>query len=144
MIRRIPAAVIVLLIVGACAGSSNHATDMPQLIEQLTTAGVAVEEAGEAPALSVPGLQLGGRVLIVNEELVTVLVYEDAGAARDDAKKVSPDGFQIASNGGASIVDWIAPPHFYRSGPLIVLYVGRVDAVTEALEAALGPQFAGR
>ncbi len=145
MIRRIPAAVIVLLVVGACAGPSNHATDMPQLIEQLTAAGVAVEEAGEARAAALPGIwRRGGRLLRIEGELVTVFEHPDAASAKADAALISPDGSKISDGGTTTSVDWIASPHFYRSGRLFVLYVGRVDAVTEALEAALGPQFAGR
>jgi hypothetical protein len=36
------------------------------------------------------------------------------------------------------------PPHFFKSGRLIVLYVGEESSVLKALEAMLGPQFAGR
>jgi hypothetical protein len=36
------------------------------------------------------------------------------------------------------------PPHFYRSGRLIVLYVRDDAAVLLALESVLGTQFAGQ
>lgn len=147
MIRRIPAAVIVLLVVGACAGPSNHATDMPQLIERLTTAGLSVEQAGDASSAALPGIwRRDGRLLRIEGELVTVFEHPDAVSAKADAVQISPDGSKIGpgDSGTTTSVDWIAPPHFYRNGRLFVLYVGRVDAVTEALEAALGPQFAGR
>ena len=39
---------------------------------------------------------------------------------------------------------WVATPHFYKASGLIVLYVGDNTAVIDVLEAALGPQFAGR
>jgi len=39
---------------------------------------------------------------------------------------------------------WVAPPHFYKAGRIIVLYVGENAAVTEALDTVLGPQFAGK
>ena len=41
-------------------------------------------------------------------------------------------------------VDWIAPPHFYHTGRVIVLYVGSNADLIRLLEATLGPQFAGR
>jgi hypothetical protein len=39
---------------------------------------------------------------------------------------------------------WIAPPHFFKSGRLIVLYIGEAPAVLEALADTLGPQFPGK
>jgi hypothetical protein len=39
---------------------------------------------------------------------------------------------------------WVATPHFYEAGKLIVLYVGEDSGVVGVLEEALGPQFAGR
>jgi hypothetical protein len=86
----------------------------------------------------------GGRLLRIEGELVTVFEHTDAASAKEDAAQISRDGSRIGPGGTATIVDWVDRPHFYRSGRLFVLYVGRVDAVTEALEAALGPQFAGR
>lgn len=41
------------------------------------------------------------------------------------------------------MVDWIAPPHFYKKGQLIVLYAGVNISVIHILEASLGSQFAG-
>ncbi len=45
---------------------------------------------------------------------------------------------------GTTMVTWVAAPHFYKSGRLIVLCVGDDAGVIAALEAALGAQFAGR
>lgn len=146
MIRRIPAAVIVLLVVGACAGPSNHATDMPQLIERLTATGLTLEELGSRSPM--PGFGSGEGLLLDGERL-TAFEYSDEASAEASAARLSPDGSSVTNidsvtgRGTGSAVDWVARPHFYRSGTLIVLYAGRVDAVTEALEAALGPQFAG-
>jgi hypothetical protein len=40
-------------------------------------------------------------------------------------------------------VDWIAPPHDYQRGRVIVIYTGDDEAITRLLTAVLGPQFAG-
>lgn len=40
-------------------------------------------------------------------------------------------------------VDWIALPHLFRSGRVIVLYVGGDAETLLALRAVLGEQFAG-
>jgi hypothetical protein len=42
------------------------------------------------------------------------------------------------------IVDWVAPPHFFLKGRVLVLYVGSDPAVLAALRAVLGAQVAGR
>jgi hypothetical protein len=42
------------------------------------------------------------------------------------------------------MVTWVAAPHFYQAGRILVLYVGDDPAILELLEGALGPQFAGR
>jgi hypothetical protein len=39
---------------------------------------------------------------------------------------------------------WIAPPHFFKSGRLILLYIGEAPAVLEALADTLEPQFRGK
>jgi len=53
---------------------------------------------------------------------------------------VSSDGGSI----GTSMVAWVDVPHFYKSGRIIVLYVGSETTVLDLLENAVGPQFAGR
>jgi hypothetical protein len=42
------------------------------------------------------------------------------------------------------MVTWIAPPHFYHSGDIIVLYPGEDETVLSGLEEILGAQIAGR
>ncbi len=88
---------------------------------------------------SQPFFTVTGRIVNVNGEGVQVFEYPNAAMAEREAKLVSPSGSPV----GTSMITWMAPPHFYRSGPVIALYVGSNGAVTKALEAALGPQFAG-
>ena len=61
-------------------------------------------------------------------------------AAQADADLVAPDGSSV----GTSMPFWVDDPHFYHSGKLIVLYLGSDQSILTALEAILGPQFAGR
>jgi hypothetical protein len=42
-----------------------------------------------------------------------------------------------------AVTRWVAPPHFYHQGRLIVLYLGEDAAVTAALEGNLGREIAG-
>ena len=56
-----------------------------------------------------------------------------------EAELVASDGSSV----GTSMMAWIATPHFYINGMLIVLYVGDSSETIGLLEDALGPQFAG-
>ncbi|HWW74513.1 MAG TPA: hypothetical protein VNZ44_03905 [Pyrinomonadaceae bacterium] len=83
---------------------------------------------------------MGGSALTADGDNIQVFRYATAGAAAREAARINPDG----SGGATSTAMWIAPPHFYRKGRLIVLHVGSNAAVQNALVALLGPQFAGR
>jgi hypothetical protein len=76
----------------------------------------------------------------VRGEDVQVFEYSDATAAEAQAALVSPSGSAV----GTTKIHWVGPPHFFKKGRLIVLYVGDDDKVLNALEAVLGRQFAGR
>ena len=65
--------------------------------------------------------------------------YGAASAASTDAQRISPDGSGTAT----SKITWIAPPHFFLKGRVMVLYVGHDSAVLSLLESLLGSQFAG-
>ena len=111
--------------------------DYVSLIDNLRAAGATVEPAGEVsqPFFSVPGY-----VIAVNGEQVQVFEYQDEAAADAEAATVSPDGSTV----GRTAVSWVAPPHFFKNGRVIVLYVGSNPATLDLLQRALGPQFAGR
>ena len=84
----------------------------------------------------------------MNSQVLEVFEYPYLASAEADAARISPDGTKIteksADNGTvASDFFWPAPPHFYRNGTLIVLYVGGDVGIMEALEAVMNPQFAG-
>lgn len=110
--------------------------DYVSLVDNLRGSGATVESAGE---ITQPFFSVSGKIIAVNGGDVQVFEYEDAAAAEAEAALVSPDGFSV----GTSMVGWIAPPHFYRAGKLIVLYIGDSEAVTGVLEGVLGQQFAG-
>ena len=112
-------------------------TDYVSLIDNLRAAGVTVEPAGD---ISQPFFSVKGNAITVNSENVQVFEYADAATADTEAALVSPDGSSV----GTTMVSWVATPHFYKTGRLIVLYVGGDTAVQNVLEAVLGSQFAGR
>jgi len=107
------------------------------LAEALGSAGGAVE-AGDAIEQGL--FSVGGQVYKVNGQDVQVFVFADEAAAIADAATVSPDGGTI----GTVAVRWIAPPHFYLGGNLIVLYVGEDAEVKGLLDNIIGQPFAGQ
>jgi 5-enolpyruvylshikimate-3-phosphate synthase len=111
--------------------------DLPTLIAALRQAGASVASGDQ---VSQPFFSVKGRILRVNGEDVQVFAYRDEPSAQREAGQVSADGGTV----GTTKVGWMAPPHFYRKGLLIVLYVGDTAAVKDALRAVLGPQFAGQ
>jgi hypothetical protein len=70
--------------------------------------------------------------------------YGTTSAAQADAGRVSSNGSTIRGPDGQVVaVDFIASPHDFRRGRVIVSYVGDDRAMIVLLAAVLGPQFAG-
>ncbi len=117
------------------------------LIAALQAAGAEAAAAGTFTAADLTGRP---SLLRVNGEDLQIYTYPDPAAAAREAGFVSPDGSQIVMPDPAdpaqrtvSMIDWIATPHFYRSGRLIVTYIGDNLEMLTLLETVLGPQFAG-
>ncbi len=128
--------VAALMAVGACTSSSTSPTDFNSLIDSLRDTGAVVQIAGD---ITQPFFAVTGQVIKVDNNDVQVFEYSDAATASSEADLVSSDGSSV----GNTMVSWVATPHFYRSGKIIVLYVGESQAATSTLQEALGSQFAG-
>ena len=111
--------------------------DYVSLVDQIRGVGATVVPAGE---IEQPFFSVKGLIIKVNGEDVKVFEFADAPAANAAAASVAPDGGSI----GRNMVSWIAPPHFYKAGKIIVLYVSNPGAVTVLLVKVVGAQFAGR
>ena len=70
---------------------------------------------------------------------VQLFEYASAAAAGADAHQIRADGSGTAT----TIVDWIAPPHFFLKGRVLVIYVGKDRGAVNLLTSVLGSQFAG-
>jgi len=81
-----------------------------------------------------------GQTVKVNGADLQVFEYESAEAMEKEASQVAPDGGSI----GTSMVTWMAPPHFYKAGRIIVLYVGDDKPLLDLLNKVIGSQFAGQ
>ena len=116
---------------------SPPVTDYASLTASLRAAGASVKPGAKVDQ---PFFPVSGRLMEVHGEDVQVFQFADAAEVKAQAARVSPTGTAI----GATKVQWIGPPHFYRTDRLLVLYVGDNERVLKALEKVLGPQFAGQ
>ncbi len=130
---------VFMLVWVACTPSS--ATPQPSeydsLVENIRAAGGVVTPNGE---ITQPFLSVEGKIIKVDGQDIQVFEYASIQVASNDAALVSPDG----SSAGTTMISWISAPHFYKSGKLIVIYIGTETSVIGILENVLGAQFAGR
>lgn len=116
---------------------SSGVTDLDAFVAALKAQGALVflKDAVEQPFFAV-----SGQIIEVNGVDVQAYEYANVSDAQAQAEQISPDGSAI----GTTMVMWVEAPHYYRSGRLLVLYVGDDAATLSILEAVLGAQFAGR
>lgn len=115
----------------------NQVTDHASLLNKLRVAGVSVEPAG---TVEQPFLSVSGKMIKVHGEDVQIFEYSSSTAMETETARIAPDG----SGAGTRKIFWAAPPHFYKQGKVLVLYVGDNGKVKKILEAILGRQFAGQ
>jgi len=120
--------------------TTNPGQDYDSFVDNLRAAGATVEHETLPQVIVQDFFSVTGQVFKVNGEEVQLFEYDNQSKAEVEAALVSPDGSSI----GTSMPFWAAPPHFYKAGRIIVLYVGENQAVTKALETVLGAQFAGQ
>lgn len=89
--------------------------------------------------VSQPFFSVRGRILKIGGQDIQVFEYKTTKSAASDAARIGVDGTPAET-----MINWIAPPHFYKSSKLIVLYLGSDLRTIERLEGVLGQQFAGR
>ena len=127
--------------------TQRQAMGLNELITQLKAAGATVVSGAN---LNQPFMSVEGHTLTVNGEQVQVFEYASASDVDRQAAAISPDGSSfttVSSNGvptGATQVDWVKPPHLYKAGRVIVIYIGTNTPLLHLLEGVLGKQFAGR
>jgi hypothetical protein len=119
------------------SSSRTASTELLRLARKLRAGGASVALTKEK--VSQPFFSARGRIMKTNGEAVQVFQYLTPSAADADARRVSADGSTI----GTSKPMWMATPHFFKSGNLIVLYVGANQTILELLQTSLGDQFAG-
>lgn len=129
---------VTALVLAACGGqpASAEGYGTEDFIAELREQGV---EAEQGDAIEQAFFSVIGNYVNFNGESVQVFEYASAETMESDAVLVDANGSSI----GTSMVTWIATPHFYKKGRILVLYVGDNTETLEVLENVLGPQFAG-
>jgi hypothetical protein len=118
---------------GGTAGTGGIDTAQ-SLVDALAKAGITVSSTGP---IQQPFFSVKGESYTAGTGYLQIFEYADQAAAGTDAAKVKPDG----TIEGYS-VDWVASPHFYKVGRLIVIYLGDDTADLAALQGVLGDPFA--
>ncbi|HVT02445.1 MAG TPA: hypothetical protein VHL58_03610 [Thermoanaerobaculia bacterium] len=120
------------------APTSNSSQSGWSAIEQrLRAAGLAMTAAG---TIEQPFWTRQARVFSTPAGDIQVYEFPSAADAQTAAKQVGGGGGTI----GTSSMAWMAPPHFFRSGNVIVIYLGSSAETLQKLEAVFGKQFEGR
>lgn len=126
-----------LVLAGLALYTQLSALTYATLVDRLRAEGATVTPNG---TVQQPFFSVRGRILRVDGEDVQVFEYATTLSAAFQAAQVAPDGTAV---GKAVHIGWIATPHFYKQGRLIVIYIGDNPALTRLLTKVLGPQFAG-
>jgi hypothetical protein len=128
------------------ARGASPSCDQSCLAERLRAAGAWVSGGDSLPAAGALWSNASGYVYMVNGERVTVYVFADTSAANTAALEVQDGGSQIVHQGlfGGSMatIDWVAPPHFFKLGRLIALYVGSAQGTLLPIHQVMGSPFA--
>lgn len=121
--------------------------DLDYSVADLASFTRALVEAGHEVHVR-PGDRWLRRFFLVPDRAVKmddheIHVFEYASVADRKRISISPDGTGISSRRRLlAIIEWT--PHFYRSGRLLVLFLGDDPVVRETMNLLVGPQFAGR
>jgi hypothetical protein len=139
-------AVVIVIVAIATLGPKppKQVTDYLTLLRYLRDSGASIVEKGE---IHESFFDVEGRSVTVNGSAIQVFEYANTEAMEAEASCVSSEGFTITKEKGdigvGYCVGWINPPHFYKAGRIIVIYIGDDDSIISLLENALGTQFAG-
>ena len=145
--RWITFVVLFVLLLGATACTEAQApevdepetelNDYEDLVGALEALGAEVEELGAVPE-DREIFDAETQVIRVNGEEIQVFDFDSAEEAETMASLVAPEAGTV----GDITVDWADTTHFFRSGSLLVFYVGNNEALTTLLEGLMGMEFA--
>lgn len=124
-------------------GASAEGATVDDVLETLALDRVSVGEAEPSAELSAFTLNLGAAhasyTAVVNGTEISIYDFGTPVVAERALRAVSPDGFSIAHMPH----DWDGDPHFWRLGPVVVLYEGADEDFLTLISSALGEAAAG-
>lgn len=138
---------LLVILVSACGpAAQSHGgpvQDQVSLIDALRGKNLTVDISGTVsqPFLNPQSgttVRLSGGALAAPADL-QLFEYSSASAASADTKRISRDGSGTAT----TKINWLAPPHFFLKGRVLVLYLGSDAAALNVLKSVLGSQIAG-
>jgi hypothetical protein len=125
------------LIATACAPASpapapvDGIEGLGEFLDALRAAGATVETATK---IEQPFFPVAGQIVRVNGAEVQAFEFANEADRREVSDTISETGDQI----GTSIVDWIDQPNLWATGRLIVIYIGRDQAIINLITGVLG------
>jgi len=139
---------VLLIFVFTVSGCGNAATTAPStqpaIVEDQASFLAALQAANATAEIGDSVTQdffsPEGTLITVNGQDVQVFEYESAEAMESEASQVAPDGGSV----GTSMMMWMDAPHFYKTGRILVLYIGSDEQTLTLLQSVMGTQFAGR
>lgn len=136
---------LVFLISNCSQGASSVSPTQPSVVLDQAGLLAAIKAAGATPeiggAITQDFFRVEGKLINLSDaEGFQVFEYKTAKEMEADASKVAPDGGSV----GTSMMNWMMPPHFFKSGRIIVLYIGNNETTLDLLEKIMGKQFAGQ
>jgi hypothetical protein len=145
--RKVLVGITLALVVGACIVFVMQLTALSYtgVRDALRAHGESVQEGGLDPQSDLGGAD---HRLNVNGAGIDVFEYRTTLGASLDASRISSDGSTISRGfgpfgGGTARINYVAPPHWFHAGRVLVRYVGRDDSMLTLLRTMLGAQFAG-
>ena len=76
--------------------------------------------------------------ITANGNMIAIYEYSSHAELEKFARTISSDGYQI----GLSFVSWISKPHFFKSGNIIVEYIGENSNIIKDIKSIMGKPFA--
>jgi hypothetical protein len=141
---RIGLAVATVLVVALALVTQLSATSYTSVQDAVRAHGATVHDAGLGSQPFLRGvdhrLNVNGVGVDGFEYRTTVEASLDAGRASADGSTIGPDFGPLGGTG--AVIDFVAPPHLFHAGRVVVLYVGQDEGILTLLRMTLGAQCA--
>lgn len=80
------------------------------------------------------------KIMQVDKEQIDIYVYKNNKDMEKDASRIE-SGNKYNNGKESIIVDWLAPPHLFKNGNIIVIYAGKNIEIINSLTEIFGREF---